>query len=111
MPSFKEKKRYLAFEIVSEGEIDDFPAVSRQIKENSLNFLGEMEMAKAGMMIINDVWQRERQRGILRVNNRYVNHAKASLAFVTSIAGKDVLVRSLGVSGTLKKAKEKYMAM
>lgn len=61
-------------------------------------------------MLVEDTWNREKQKGILRVNNRYANHAKASLALITGIEGRDVMVRSLGVSGTLKKAKQKYIA-
>lgn len=106
----KEKRRYLAFEILSEGQIKDFSAVSRQIKANSLDFFGELGLAQAGLMVVEDSWERTRQRGILKVNNKYLNHAKASLALIDSIEGRDAAARSLGVSGTLKKTKEKYIA-
>jgi len=110
LPSLREKKRYIAFEIVSEGQIKDISAVSRQIKDNSLNFFGELGLANAGLMVVEDCWNRDAQRGIIRVNNKYMNHAKASLALISAIDGKEALVRSLGASGTLKKAKDKYMA-
>lgn len=100
----------MAFEIVSEGQIKDISAVSRQIKDSSLNFLGTMGLASAGFMVVEDCWNREMQRGILRVNNRYLNHAKASLTLIDSINSENVIVRSIGASGSLKKAKEKYLA-
>lgn len=68
-------------------------------------------MAQAGIMLIHDTWNAERQRGILKVNNKYANHAKAALALISQIDGEGAMARSLGLSGTLKKAKEKYIAM
>ncbi|MFC1730915.1 Rpp14/Pop5 family protein [candidate division KSB1 bacterium] len=110
LPSLREKKRYLAFEILSEAKIKDYSSVSKQIKQNSLDFLGELGLAKAGIMLIDDCWDKDKQKGILRVNNKYVNHAKASLVLINHIGDKDVMVRSIGMSGSLKKAKQKYIA-
>ena len=44
------------------------------------------------------------------MNNRYVNHLKASLALIDQIKGQKVIVKSIGVSGIIKKAEKKYLA-
>lgn len=104
LPSLREKKRYLAFEIISEGRIDDFHAVSGRIMHSSLSFLGELETAKSGLIIMEDRWDRAGKRGILKVSNRHLKGVMASLALIDSIDGKEAMFRSLGVSGALNKA-------
>ncbi|MFO8015906.1 MAG: Rpp14/Pop5 family protein [Candidatus Woesearchaeota archaeon] len=101
----------MAFEILSKGRIKDFRAVSAEIKRKTLEFIGELGQAEAGLQVMEENWNPEAQRGIIRVNNRYLDHAKASLALVARIKGEEALVRGLGVSGTLKKAKKEYIAM
>ena len=43
------------------------------------------------------------------VSNKYVNHVKSAFIFSNKIEGKDVIFRSLGVSGILNKAESKFM--
>ena len=46
------------------------------------NFLGDLGMADAGIIPLDDIWNSKTQRGILRVNNKHVNDLIASLIFV-----------------------------
>lgn len=110
LPSLREKKRYLAFEIISKTKIDDFTAVENTIKESVLRFLGESGMAKAGVLFLADKYNKDKQKGIIRVSHKYVNELRASLALIQKINNQDVIVRSIGLSGILKKAVEKYIA-
>ena len=61
-------------------------------------------------MILKDKYNKEKQRGIIKVNNKMVNNLKASLCFIKTIENQPVVVKSVGVSGILKKAQEKYIA-
>ncbi len=106
----REKKRYLAFEILSKSKIEDFSAVSGQIKASMTSFIGELESAKAGLYVMGEKWNKAGQKGIIRVKNGYVRHVMASLALLTSVKGKKAMARSLGVSGMLRKA-ERYIVM
>lgn len=110
MPSLKERKRYLAFEIISEGPINEFKAVSEAIWSSVLGFLGELETGKAGIWIMPEKWNEQKQRGLIRVNHRYVEKLKASLALVEEIQQNNVIVKSVGTSGIIKKAEGKYLA-
>ncbi len=110
LPSLKEKKRYLVFEISSKTKIKNFKALSGLIWQNSQNFLGDLGLAEAGMWILPDKWSEKAQRGMIRVNNKHVNKLKTSLALVDSFQGEEVVIRSLGVSGILKKAEAKYLS-
>ena len=49
------------------------------------------------------------QRGLVRVSHTGVNDLKASLALITTINDEPVIVRSIGASGILAKAKTKYI--
>ncbi len=110
LPSLRERKRYLAFEIISESPILDFKAVERAIQDKSLEFLGILGCAEAGIMVLNDKYNPENQRGLIRVSHTSVDKLRASLMMIEKIEDKNVIVRSVGVSGILKKAKNNYIA-
>ncbi len=109
LPSLREKKRYLAYEVMSRNRFNDALNVNKAILEAAKELLGSVGMARAGIITMNDQWNEDMQRGIIRVNNRHVDDLKASLVFAGSIDGKEAIVRSVGASGILKKAKQKYL--
>lgn len=109
LPTLRERKRYLAFEILSKSKIKDFSSVSSAIWASLLSFLGELGASKAGIWVLSDKYDADSQRGIIRVNNKYVNELKSSLSLIEDIGGKEVIVRSIGASGILQKA-SKYTA-
>ena len=109
LPSLREKKRYLAYEAISKHKFNDAIHVSKAILDATNGFLGNLGMAKAGILMLNDKWNENMQRGIMRVNNKHVDELKAALIFVKSIDGKDAVVKSVGASGILRKAQQKYL--
>ena len=109
LPSLREKKRYLAYEVISKSRFNDALHANKAIVEAAKEFLGDLGMARAGIIAMNDQWNTDMQRGIIRVNNRHVDSLKAALVFAGSIDGKGAIVRSVGASGILKKAKQKYL--
>ncbi len=103
LPSLKEKKRYLAFEV---SKPIKFKLVSKAIWDNVLNYLGTKGTAQAGIWLLNDKYKKN--KGLIRVSNKHVDDLKTSLALIKKIDNKDVIVKSLGVSGILNKA-ENYL--
>jgi ribonuclease P/MRP protein subunit POP5 len=110
MPSLRERKRYLAFEIVSERPIENFRAVNDAIWSKSLEFIGELGCSEAGIIVMHEKYNIEKQRGVVRVNNKNLNKLRATLALIEQIEDTNVIVRSLGASGVLKKVDEKFIA-
>ena len=98
----------MAFNLISKSQIREFKAISSSINSSFSRCFGEFGLAKAGIIILNEAWKPEKQAGIIRVNNNYVDQLKASLAMIKEIEGKEVIVKSLGVSGMLNKA-ENYL--
>ncbi len=107
LPSLKERKRYLVFEIVSKSPISSAKAVSEAIMDVSTRFLGELGMAKAGIMVLNNKYKDN--KGMIRVAHKYVDHLKTAIALVKKINNQDVIIKSKGVSGILKKAENRYL--
>ena len=107
LPSLREKKRYLAFEAISD-EMLESGDVAGAIHQSCLRLMGELGMANAGIIFLDDKFQDN--KGIIRVNNRYVNHLKASLMLINNIRDNEAVLRSTGVSGILKKAEDRYLA-
>ena len=110
LPSLREKKRYLVFEVISKEKINDINSVSNTIWNYSLQFLGQLGTAKAGLMVLDNKWNSELQRGIIKVSHKHVDALKSALMFADKIDGKNVIFRSLGVSGILNKAERKFEA-
>jgi len=106
-PSLKEKKRYLVYELLSDKEFSP-DEVAKAISDSCLSFIGILHYGKAGVMVLKN--QIIGNRGIIKVNHKYVDYVKASLVQMTSINGAKVSMDLKGVSGILKKARAKYMA-
>ncbi len=106
IPTLREKNRYIAFEIVSKGRIEDITPVSREIWRQTLQLIGETEAARAGLWVLPETWNKTLQQGIIKVTPAYVQLLKASLALITIIDNKEVIVRTTRVSGILRKTSE-----
>ena len=104
LPSLREKKRYLAFEGQTEEKVD-FEHAKKSIELSMKGFLGDLGMARAGVLFLND-WKQN--RGIMKMNTKYVDEIKASLALVQEVAERKAIIRSIGVSGALEKIRSVY---
>lgn len=113
LPSQREKKRYLVFEIISKNKIKQtapFSEIANTIWKAVLSFAGQAGAAKAGISVLQDKYDSTRQRGIIRVSHTMLDTAKAALTLIHEINKEPVIFRSLGTSGILKKTEEKYFA-
>ncbi|MCP3685882.1 MAG: hypothetical protein GY861_24810 [bacterium] len=108
LPSLREKKRYLVFEVISKSKLSRESAI-KAIKQGMVGFLGEKDTAKANIAILNE-WNSKTQRGLMKVNRNYVDQIKGALCLVKKAGRKEIIVKSVGVSGMIKKAKNKYLA-
>lgn len=97
LPSLREKKRYIVFEAIERKQ-----NIEETIIESCLNFLGSYNYGRAGIQVLKELG-RDR-KGVIRVNNKYVDHIRAAL-----MLNKKPVIKCIGVSGTIKKAKEKYL--
>ncbi|MFH0752423.1 MAG: Rpp14/Pop5 family protein [archaeon] len=100
LPTLREKKRYIVFEVISKGIISQ-KAAHQAISIELQRFLGEFGMAKAGVIILKD-WVKN--KGILRVSNKEVDTVKSAIMLAK---GKDFAFKTIAVSGSLNKLRNR----
>jgi ribonuclease P/MRP protein subunit POP5 len=108
LPSLKEKKRYLSFEIVADKSLP-VEHVAKAVSESTLQFLGTLEAGKAGIMFFSDKYSHN--TGVVKAGHRYVDKVRTALALIKTIDTTEVVVRTRIVSGTLKKAISKFQGL
>ena len=99
LPTMREKKRYIAFEAL--GKNVSQKAAHQAISSELQRFLGEFGMAKAGVILLKD-WVNG--RGVLRVANSEVDTVKSAVMLAK---GKDFMFKTIAVSGSLDKLRNK----
>jgi ribonuclease P/MRP protein subunit POP5 len=106
-PSLRGRTRYLAFDAISEQKIllDD---LINTIWHSVLNFLGEIGTSRANIKIIKDTYDDNRQMGILRCSHDDVENVRSALTLIQRIGDVRVILRVLGISGSIKAAKMKF---
>ncbi|MEK6901493.1 MAG: Rpp14/Pop5 family protein [Nanoarchaeota archaeon] len=101
LPTLRQKKRYLAFEIQCSTPISVAEA-KEEVNAGLLRFLGELGVAKSSPLFLEEKYKNN--QGILKLNHKYVDEGKSALILIKKIKNKPVIIRSLSVSGILKKA-------
>ncbi len=102
LPSLKEKKRYTVFEVITDQNLNK-NEIESAIYNSCQNFIGEFNCSKAGINILSELGNNK--KGIIKVNNKYTDYLKTSLMMIKKVNNKKVVIKSVGVSGALKKAK------
>jgi RNase P/RNase MRP subunit POP5 len=103
LPVLKTKKRYVVFEIVSDSLVEVKKAFY-VIKDQYKKLFGIYGLGISGLMNTR-IYDKNKKKSILKVNNKYLNELKTTLAFIKKIDDKDVILKTNYVSGILKKAK------
>jgi len=106
-PTLRDKNRYIAFQLIGERPFRK-DEVKRAIWEASLSALGVLGSAKAKPWFIR--FDEKSQTGIVRVDRKHVEELRFALTLVTEINGSRAIFRTLGVSGTIKRLKRKFLA-
>ena len=106
LPTLREKKRYVVVQAVSLKKV--MGGVEQAVMESIRALFGDLGVANAGAFMV-DTWDVNLQKGMFRVSHGFVDYFRAALAFVRSIHGAPVILRAVGVSGIMKKAKQQYL--
>lgn len=105
-PTLRDKQRYIAFQVIGERTFKS-GEIKKAIWEASLRVLGELGTAKAKIWFIR--FDEKSQTGIVRCDRDYVEQVRFALTMLTQINGSKVIMRTLGVSGTIKRLKMKFL--
>jgi len=103
LPTLKEKKRYLVFEVIGKKSLTDSDI--NEIRREIELFLGVDQAADAGLQFT----KTEGNKLMLRVSPKYIDKTKVALLLVNKLNDKEVIIKTIGASGIVKKAQTKYM--
>ncbi len=106
-PTLRERKRYLAFKVISEDKMN-YADLSNTIWHSILNFLGEFGTSEADIWVLKDNYDEKEQTGLIKCDHLAVEKVRAALALVQRIGDIRVIIRVLGISGTIRAAKKKF---
>ncbi len=104
--SLREKRRYIAFRVWSDEAVAKDELIKGVLREVS-SFLGERESARLNFRILD--FDEASKQGFLVCSNRGVGRVKACLCLVNQLNGKRVRIDILGMSGTVRALKTKFL--
>ena len=104
LPSAREKKRYVVFEVISEEPLENISSFYDAVNDKARQWFGELYAAKLRLYLFMEKWSKPKQRGIIKVNRKFTDMLKALFCLITELENKRVIIKSVAVSGTLKKA-------
>jgi len=106
--SFREKKRYVTFRIISENEIDP-KSLIKALWKNLINDIGVIEVAKTNFHFFTELYEPSEKKFVVRCLPGEVEKIRLSFALITEIEGKPVCLASIGISGTMRASKKKHL--
>lgn len=109
-PSLRPKARYVVFEVMSE-RATAFEDFTNALWNSVLSLLGELTASECRIWPIRDLYDDRSQRGVLKCGHDRVEHVRTALSLITMLGETRASVRILGVTGTLKSARNKYLGM
>lgn len=102
LPTLKEKKRYLVFEIIKIEPLTQSKQTLTEIVSKIKTILGVFESANAGILGV----ELKNDKGILRVNNNYVDKTIACMMLIQELNNKKTIIKPLLTTGLLDKARQ-----
>ncbi|MBN2095252.1 MAG: ribonuclease P [Candidatus Aenigmarchaeota archaeon] len=106
--SYREKRRYLTFKIISDEEIrpeDLAKALWRAVAGN----MGVFGLAKTNFHFFRDLYEQSEKKFVVRCMPKDVEAVRLSMALITEINEKPASIVSVGVSGTMRSSKKKHL--
>jgi RNase P/RNase MRP subunit POP5 len=106
--SYREKKRYVTFGIISESEISSKDLV-KALWRNLITNMGIIEVAKTNFHFFAELYDPPEKKFIVRCMPGDVEKLRLSFALLTEIEGMPVCLASIGISGTMRASKKKHL--
>lgn len=111
-PHLRNKKRYLAFEVISQKSLNRDEVISL-IWAGAGSLYGSCGVSRFDLWVVK-VWKcnssdKNVMKGILRCNRDEVSQVRSVFPLINRFKGKRVVFHTLGVSGTIKSATSKFI--
>ncbi|MFH1432697.1 MAG: Rpp14/Pop5 family protein [archaeon] len=109
-PTLRDNQRYIVFEIISKEDIA-FENLVNAVWNTSLQLFGDVGTSKFKMWVPSTFFDKSRKKGIVRTTHNSVEEVRAVLASIRQIEGVNVIMYVLGVTGTIKSARTKFLGL
>ncbi len=100
-PTLREKDRYISFKVISEEPVA-YSDLESCIWQTLLEFYGELGTSQMSVWLVRNLYNEEKQTGVIRCNNKSATKVIAGLGLVTRLGENRVIFKILKVSGTIK---------
>ena len=110
LPSLRERKRYIVFEVLSDKPLTFAKNISKSIENTLLRVFGEQGYARCGPIFLHNKYDPKKQQGIVRVAHTSVDEFITAMALTETVDTMPVAIRTRGVSGILAKAQSQFMS-
>ena len=104
IPTLRERKRYISFQIISESPIQ-YSDLEAAVWNELLDFYGESGVSKLSFRLVKNLYSDARQIGVIKCNNRSVPVVIAALGLISRLGDTRITIKILKVSGTIKSLK------
>ncbi|GFO96536.1 ribonuclease P [groundwater metagenome] len=104
LPTLREKKRYIAFKIISENTINR-KELSEELFDSICSLFGDT----GGSEINPALMSYDGGYGVLRCQKDRTSDTRAALACINKVRGGRVSIMVIGISGTVRGAMEKFI--
>lgn len=102
--SLRERKRYLAVEVFSERGVNR-SSFLRELRRSIASLFGDAGLSRTGVALL----YFDGTCGVVRCAPEEIWAVRAGIAAITEINGVRVAVRVMGVGGTVRSVREKYI--
>lgn len=109
-PTLRPTKRYIAFEIISDQPVQ-YSEFANAVWASLFNFLGELGSSEAKIWFIHNLYDDKTQKGLLKCTHDSVEKVRTVLSLIQIISETRVVVKIMGVTGTIKSARTKYLSI
>ncbi len=104
IPTLRGKKRYMAFEVMSEQTISK-SELSEEIFESIISLFGDKGASEINFGLLSF----DGRYGILRCAREKATDTRAALACINKVRGLCISILVLGISGTVRGVMEKFI--
>ncbi len=109
-PTMRPTKRYIAFEIISEKPVQ-YGDFANAVWVSMLNFLGELGSSQTMVWFVHNLYDEKTQKGLVKCAHDSVEKVRASLSLIHMIGETRAIIKIMGVTGTIKSARTKYLSI
>ncbi len=107
-PTLRDKHRYIVFKLVSRKKFGVGDVVS-SLWPAILQLFGEVGTSKINMRILGNLYDKEQSVGVISCERESVEDIRSALSSIRQISGENVMFKTLGVTGTIRSAKQKFL--